>query len=146
MPDSAEALALFDTMFELAAKLGQLMAGGLAERGLTVSQAEVLFRLQGKGPMVQRELSQALQCTPRYITALVDQMEQAGLVARQPHPTDRRATLVALTTKGTKLANRIVTERTTSAQQVLGDLPPRQLNTANAVLRTFLDRLEAAAD
>ncbi|MEN3610618.1 MarR family transcriptional regulator [Plantactinospora sp. ZYX-F-223] len=43
------------------------------------------------------ELSQALKCTPRNVTGLVDALEAAGFVARSAHPTDRRATVVSLT-------------------------------------------------
>lgn len=57
------------------------------------------------GPVTQRELSQALRCTPRNVTGLVDALESAGLVARDPHPTDRRATLVTLTVRGRRTAS-----------------------------------------
>jgi DNA-binding MarR family transcriptional regulator len=136
------ALAVFDTVFELTVKLGQLMTDGLAERGLTASQAEVLFRLHGEGPLMQRELSEALRCTPRHVTGLVDQLEGAGLAERGPHPADRRATLVTLTAKGRKLADRIMGERGSAAQALLGDLPAGDLTTTAAVLRTFVDRLD----
>lgn len=50
--------------------------------------------------MTQKELSQALRCTPRNVTGLLDALEDSGLVVRRPHPDDRRATLVDLTTRG----------------------------------------------
>jgi len=38
------------------------------------------------------------------VTGLVDALADTGFVARRPHPTDRRATLVTLTVRGTRLA------------------------------------------
>lgn len=143
-PDAA--LETLDALFELTTVLGRVMDQGLAERGLTTSRAEVLFRLHGHGPMVQRQLSQALQCTPRHVTALVDQLGDAGLVARAPHPRDRRATLVTLTADGAELANRIFAEREAAARRLLGDVPTSDLEATLGVLRTFLDRLEPAAE
>ncbi len=140
------ALAAFDALFEIAARLGELMERGLAERGLTSSRAEVLFRLHGGGPMMQRELSDALRCTPRHVTGLVDQLEADGLAKREPHPTDRRATLVTLTPEGTNLAVRIFDEREAAARAMLGDLPHTALATTVEVLRTFLDRLAPPAE
>jgi hypothetical protein len=35
--------------------------------------------------------------SPRNVTGLVDGLAESGFVTREPHPTDRRATLVALT-------------------------------------------------
>jgi hypothetical protein len=44
------------------------------------------LRLRGRSPMTQRQhvLSQALRCTPRNVTDLVDALEAAGLVVRGP--------------------------------------------------------------
>jgi DNA-binding MarR family transcriptional regulator len=47
--------------------------------------------------MTQRQLSEALQCSPRNVTGLVDALGSDGLAERGAHPTDRRASLVALT-------------------------------------------------
>ena len=80
----------------------------LAERGLSRPRAEVIWRLWQRQPaMSQRELSQALRCTPRNVTDLVDALEAAGLVARGQHPTDRRATQVRLTSQGEAEAARM---------------------------------------
>jgi len=49
---------------------------------------------------IMSDLSGELGVTPRNVTALVDALEQEGLVRRKPHPTDRRATVVELTEQG----------------------------------------------
>jgi DNA-binding MarR family transcriptional regulator len=41
--------------------------------------------------------------TPRAVTGLVDALVADGLVTREPHPTDRRATLVTLTSRCERL-------------------------------------------
>src|SRR4051812_50037445 len=82
----------FDKAFELAERIGDLMRSGLAERGLTPARAGLLLDLARAGrPMVQRELADLLDRTPRHITALVDVLERDGFLVREPHPTDRRA-------------------------------------------------------
>ncbi|HEX2300802.1 MAG TPA: MarR family transcriptional regulator [Pseudonocardiaceae bacterium] len=143
-------MTAFDKVFELAAVVSKVMHEALADRGLTPARAEVLFTLhQGGGPMVQRELSEALCCTPRHVTALIDTLESQGWVARGPHPTDRRATLVTLTEKGTAAAARMVTERQDAAQSLFGGLPTTQLAgfvaVADHVLQQF-GNAPAAAD
>jgi len=67
---------------------------------LSTARAEIVWRIGRHGPMTQRQLSEALRCTPRNVTGLVDALEDLGLVARAPHPNDRRATLVTLTDPG----------------------------------------------
>jgi DNA-binding MarR family transcriptional regulator len=93
-----------ERLFELAVLLVDGMESGLGQQGMTRARAELIWRLRYQGAMTQRELSDALRCTPRNVTGLVDALESDGLVVREPHPTDRRATLVRLTDAGTQAA------------------------------------------
>ena len=69
----------------------------LARRlGVPAADLDALEHLERGGPLSQRDLAERLLLTSGAVTFLVDRLEQAGLVQRQPHPTDRRATLVAL--------------------------------------------------
>ena len=56
-----------------------------------------LEHLEITGGMTPGALAERLQLTSGSVTALVDRMEQARLVERAPHPTDRRSTVVRLT-------------------------------------------------
>lgn len=121
-------ITVLDKIFELAERIGDLMQTALTERGLTTARAEALLALRQHGaPMVQRALSDALRCTPRHVTALVDALEADGWVTRGPHPTDRRATLVTLTDRGTAATDRMNEERRDAAQALLGRLPAADL-------------------
>jgi DNA-binding MarR family transcriptional regulator len=68
-----------------------------AAAGLSHARLRLLGALRCGGPRIMSELSEELQVTPRNVTALVDALEHEGLVERRPHPTDRRATIVAVT-------------------------------------------------
>ena len=50
------------------------------------------------------QLSKALLVHPATITMAIDQLEQAGLVRRVPHPSDRRTVLAELTAPGRQAA------------------------------------------
>jgi DNA-binding MarR family transcriptional regulator len=50
-------------------------------------------------------ISDELGVTRRNVTALVDALEEEGLVRRKPHPTDRRATVIELTEQGFETTN-----------------------------------------
>ena len=43
---------------------------------------------------------------PTSVTNIVDRLEEASLLERSPHPTDRRMTLARITTRGRDLAGR----------------------------------------
>jgi DNA-binding MarR family transcriptional regulator len=133
-----------ERLFELALLLSAGMERGLTERGLSRARAELLWRLRAGSPMTQRELSQQLRCTPRNVTDLVDALEAAGLVARGPHPTDRRATLVSLTDRGQAAAARMQAESQQFAAELFRDVPPAELASFVKVVDRTLRRLRAS--
>lgn len=70
--------------------------------GLSFARYEMLtllsFTREGRMPLTSA--ARRLQVHPTSVTNTVDRLEAAGLVQREPHPTDGRATLVALTDAG----------------------------------------------
>jgi DNA-binding MarR family transcriptional regulator len=137
-------LAAFDKAFELATRLGEAMGTALAERGLNTARAEVLYVLNNQGSLVQRQLAQALRCTPRHVTTLVDTLQTADLVHRTPHPTDRRATVVALTDHGHDLATQLDQARRAAAHAVLGDTPMTHLRHFIAIADRIISHIGPA--
>jgi DNA-binding MarR family transcriptional regulator len=87
-------------LLQLSLVLHHDLTQSLARDGLTVARTHVLWELRAQGPSLQRALAAALGVTPRTMTGLVDGLEATGFVTRQPHPSDRRATLVTLTPQG----------------------------------------------
>jgi DNA-binding MarR family transcriptional regulator len=142
--------AALERLFDLAVVVGDLMERRLGELGLTPARAEVLWLLNRGGPLTQRELSQTLRCTPRNVTGLVDPLEAAGFVTRNPHPTDRRATLVTLTDHGRAVASRWSAEHREGAGQLFGDVAAADLATfvsiLDRVLARFRDQASAMSD
>lgn len=74
----------------------------LRPHGLTFARYEalVLLRFSRTGALPMRIMGERLQLHPTSITNIVDRLESSGLVARRPHPTDGRTTLVAITDDG----------------------------------------------
>lgn len=83
--------------------------------GMSFGKARALRRL-ARRPMSMGELAGVLEIDPANATAVVNELEGAGLVRRQPHPSDRRAKLVEATRKGKALARR--------ADAILATPPP----------------------
>ena len=79
--------------------------GALAEFSLTFSRYEALALLgfTRSGSMAMARMGERLQVHPTSVTSTIDRLERDGLVARSPHPEDRRATLATITTAGRRL-------------------------------------------
>ena len=130
-----------ERLFELGVLLADGIDSGLQKQGLSRARAEVVWRLQREEALTQRELSDRLRCTPRNVTGLVDALEGAGLVARRPHPTDRRATLVTLTKRGTTVAAQWQAEYQKLAVALFGDFSKTEIASFLAALDRVLERL-----
>lgn len=132
-------------LWELAVLLADDMSRGLARDGLTRSRAHVLWELHQRGPVTQRVLAQALEVSARNITGLVDALAATGFVTRQPHPTDRRATLVTLTDHGKKTATEWDRSQQEFAQTLFSDLSADQFDGFVESLGMVLAKLRKAS-
>ncbi len=103
--------------------------------GLSFARVRALRRLAAQ-PQTLRALAELLAADPPYVTLMVDDLEERGLVKRMPHPTDRRAKLVQLTAAGRAAAARAdaILDEPPAA---LSDLPAEDL----AALMRVLERL-----
>lgn len=125
-------------------QLSMLIQGDLGryerESGLTQARIHLLWVLGAAGPSQQRELAAALDVTPRNVTGLVDGLVASGHVTREPHPTDRRATLVTPTAAGRAVIEENQAGYADLAQQLFGDLDAARLADFSAVLDETITR------
>jgi DNA-binding MarR family transcriptional regulator len=105
------------------------------ELGLSWARVRALRRLAAE-PQTLRALAELLVADPPYVTLIVDDLEDRGLVTRLPHPEDRRAKLVQLTDAGHAAAARAVAI-IDEPPAALHDVPAEDL----AALLRVLERL-----
>jgi DNA-binding MarR family transcriptional regulator len=104
--------------------------------GLPFSRVRILWRLLD-APVTLKQLADMTSSDAPATTVAVNDLEERGLVERQPHPDNRRAKLVSLTRAGRQLVD--VVQRT-----VRDDAPAsmQQLSKTDlAHLRRILERV-----
>ena len=104
--DAAEGMAAVTSVMRAQQILQARVDEVLRPFGLTFARYELLMLLHfsSRGSMPVKKASERLQVHPTSITNAVDRLEASQLVARRPHPTDGRATLVEVTEAGRRLA------------------------------------------
>ena len=115
-PDADPARRAWRAMSELVLDHDRKVAVSKA-LGMSWTRALVLRRLAAE-PLTLSALAAQLTADPPYVTLMVDDLEERGLVERRPHPDDRRAKLVSLTPAGRAAV--------VQAEQIL-DEPPAAL-------------------
>ncbi len=100
---------LFGQVMHARNLLVQIAEKDLVAAGLTWGEFRVLMTLQrqdycstGKG-LAPSELSELLSISPNTVSALINNLESAGLITRELHPTDRRKFVIRLTPSGHQL-------------------------------------------
>jgi DNA-binding MarR family transcriptional regulator len=139
MIDADEALS---RTLELAVLVNEDMDRALAADDLTRSRAHALWELHHRGPVPQRVLADALDMSARNITGIVDALVATGFVTREPHPTDRRATLVTPTEKGRRTATAMALGRHELAGALFAQIPPELFAAYVEALDTILTRFK----
>lgn len=116
------------------------------QTGLTAPRIHLLWELGLSGPQTQQRLAAAMDVTPRNVTGLVDGLVASGHVTREPHPTDRRATLVTPTAAGRAVIEDNQASYDDLGRQLFGDLSARRLADLTAVLDATIARFTALMD
>lgn len=78
---------------EAADLFGQVVADRL---GLARSDLQVVGLLEGRGPQTAGQLAEGTGLTTGAVTGVIDRLERAGYVRRDPDPGDRRRVIVKL--------------------------------------------------
>lgn len=102
--------------------------------GLSYQRLRLLQVLQCGGPAIMRDLGAQLGVSPRNMTVIVDGLEEARLVVRKPHPTDRRATLVELSPGGAAEAEKDLVPRLDAVADLFADLTPAEREQFSAIV------------
>lgn len=98
----------------------------IASVHLSLTQLNALRAVDGEPPSTMAEIAKALRLTPYAVTKIVDALEKDLLVERVPHPTDRRATHVVLTSVGREFLDAGLNRRQAALEELLGVLTPDQ--------------------
>lgn len=81
----------------------QMLKAGLKT---TLGQTGILFVLVEKNDQAMSELSRLLFLDNSTVTGLIDRLEKAGFVQRRANPKDRRVSLIHITPRGIKEADK----------------------------------------
>jgi DNA-binding MarR family transcriptional regulator len=108
----------------------------LKPHGLTFPRYEALMLLyfSRRGALPLGKMGVRLQVHRTSVTNIIDQLERSGLVRREPHPTDRRTTLAAITDAGRETASK-ATEALNEYAFGTGPLADADLETLSQILR-----------
>jgi DNA-binding MarR family transcriptional regulator len=109
----------------------------------TISQFDVVAHLvREKNGMTPAQLSRRLLVTAGNITGLIDRMEKSCLVMRVRDTKDRRTIRIQLTTKGRKLAERVIPRHSADIESIFKVLNETEKGQLHKALDKLIRSLE----
>ena len=114
---------------------------------LGVSQASwltIAVIAKAQRPLSQSELADRLAVEGATMVSMVDRLVKAGLVVREPSPTDRRVKRIVLTQAGNLLFAKVHAEAGAFRVQLLANVDPKKLTVATELLEGLQDIIDAA--
>jgi DNA-binding MarR family transcriptional regulator len=100
-----------------------------APNDLSLTESLVMARLAKDGPATTASLARAEGMRPQSMGTTLAALESLGIVEREPHPTDGRQVLVALTAKGAALRRTAKDAKRAWLVQAIARLAPEERKT-----------------
>ena len=130
---------------ELRAASGDLLAAERRLRSrdpqrpgaLSYAQVRALVMLDDAEQVTAGQLAKAADLTPASVTALLDQLEQQGMVERRRDPSDRRVVVVSLTPSGRELLAEKRVRWRSRWEEAMEGFSDADLTAAAAVMRAM---------
>lgn len=109
--------------------------------GLTVSEMAALEHLHASPEgLTPTQLGRRLSMSSGTVSPLLDRLERAGYVTREPNPNDRRSSMVTMTTWGVDESSRHLMPLATDLLQIAAALGPDE----RTAVAGYLDRVSNA--
>ena len=126
--------------------LNQAFRRRIADLGITPDQFTVLRTLLESGEITQRVLTELMSSDPNTVASLLERMENAGLIERRPHETDRRARRLHLLPTGKRKYQEAREVAISLQAEVLGSMPESKREEFLEHLALVADACRSAAD
>ena len=121
------------------------LTDAIGPNGLTPTQFATLLRLDELGPQSQNELGRSVGMPPANIHATVRRLLAGGLVTTVPSPSDRRLTLVDLTSAGRAKLREVLPAATAANADTLSALADDEQELLMSLLRALASSAERSA-
>ena len=135
-PTSSETPDLGDLVMRVARTLRRRGAEAMAPWDIAPHHARALKVISRHEGIRPGELAAQLRVAPRSVTDVVDALEARGLLAREPDPGDRRATVLVLTASGRQLMQESGQARRADADVYFAHLSASDRADLERILRT----------
>ena len=142
-PSPDPAYGRLDELASAFSNYAAMLDAALADAiGLSVTDHKALGLIVQQPGMTQRQLADQTQLTSGAITGLIDRLESAGFVQRQPHPQDRRSVVLMPVADRIGAIKRLYQPLSSAIQTLDASYPAAQQQLIHQALGSLCDLLQ----
>jgi DNA-binding MarR family transcriptional regulator len=123
--------------------LARRVRAAAASHNLSWTEGVVMGHLSRGGPATTADLARAEGMKPQSMGATIAALEEMGMVARRPHPTDGRQVHIELTAKGVAVRESAGVAKRTWLGQAIAQLNEQERETlfaAGRIIRRLVEK------
>lgn len=106
----------------------------------------VVMAIEENGPLLQKHLAELAHVEQPTMAALLTRMERDGLIQQDPHPGDKRARLISLSTKAKRRVPSAKKRLGEVAEQATSGFSEKERAMIIALMRRLINNLERQND
>lgn len=106
------------------------------------AQLQALMWLHRDGPLVMGQVAQRISVNQKTVTGIVDRLEKQGFVNRERNAEDRRVVRVAISARGTKLAEQLERSITQNVSRFLQMLEARDRRDLFRIVENLVAKMD----
>lgn len=111
------------------------------DSGYSVTETRILFELKQQEQMSANQLIEMLQLDKSYISRLIRNFEQKGLITRQISSVDRRALNIRLTAEGENETSRLIDITNRKISELIEPLDAEACSRLCRAMETIIEQL-----
>jgi DNA-binding MarR family transcriptional regulator len=129
-------------VFTAQQRLRNYLKQALAKEGIKITPAQtgILALLLENNGRTMTELSQAFSIDNSTITGLVDRLENAGFLKRQPKAEDRRISLIYITPEGDRETRKAIITLQEVNKEITSGFSTDEIEAFTRVLKSFFTK------
>ena len=127
-------------------KCSESLTNGIKPLGIKLAQHDVLINLLLLPGQTQQQLAQHSFVTKSHMSAVLAEMEEAGLLTRQSNVDDKRSKVIALTATGLSLAQQAFSVQEKVVAMMLAPLTDKQVDELEKMSRSAARALGQALE
>ena len=108
----------------------------MSKNNINITEADLVYLLRlGLEPVTPTQITKRMAMTKQAVSRWIEKLERSGLVKRNMNPVNKRMTIIRLTPKGRRHADKIVAKERQISHEVMSPLNEQEIQAFDQTIK-----------